>query len=134
MKSVMILALSLMGVGICPQDSASGQSAPPVSLAAPTTSPPRANARNPSAASDRLSSAPASGELPQAANPAADYDGFSVGSEDNDVPDQAPRFTTSPAPRNARSNPDPKANAAQQLIDQEDEALKRRLTICHSCK
>ncbi|EJN12403.1 hypothetical protein PMI42_04290 [Bradyrhizobium sp. YR681] len=136
MRSVTLLALSLMLVGIWPHDGARGQTSttPPVSLAPPKASPPRANARNSPAASDRVSSTPATGGLPQAPNPAADYDGFSVGNDDNDTPDQATRPVVSRAARAAKSDPDPKGTAAQQLIDQEDEALKRKLTICKSCK
>lgn len=136
MRSATLLALSLMVVGIWSQDGARGQtsSTPPVSLAPPKASPPRANAKNSPAASDRMSSTPAIGGLPSPPNSAADYDGFSVGSDDNDTPDQATRPVASRAARSATSNPDSKGNAAQQLIDQEDEALKRKLTICNSCK
>ncbi|MGY8705980.1 hypothetical protein RAD16_09565 [Bradyrhizobium sp. 18BD] len=129
MRRATLLALGLMVVGLWPLDCASAQTAPPVSLAPPKASPPRANAKNAPAAS-----APAPGALPQAPNPAADYDGFSVGGEVNDTPDQAARPTTSRAAKGAKSDPDPKGNAAQQLIDQEDEALKRKLSICKNCK
>ena len=134
MRIATLLALGLMLVGIRPQDGARAQtsSAPPVSLAPPKASPPRASAKNSPAPSDRVSPAP--GGLPQAPNPAADYDGFSVGSEVNDTPDQPARPATSRAAKGARSDPDPKGNAAQQLIDQEDEALKRKLSICKNCK
>jgi len=37
---------------------------------------------------------------------------------------------TSRAAKGSKPNPD----TAQQLIDQEDEALKRKLTICKNCK
>lgn len=136
MRSATLLAVSLMLVGIWPHDSARGQtsSAPPVSLAPPKASPPRANARNPPAASDRTSSTPATGGLPQAPNPAADYDGFSVGSEDNDTPEQATRPMRSRAAKGSKPNLDTNGTTAQQSIDREDEALQRKLTICKSCK
>jgi hypothetical protein len=136
MKSAALLALSLILVGIWPHDSARGQtsSAPPVSLAPPKASPPRANTKNSPAASDRMSSTPATGGLPQAPNPAADYDGFSVGVEDNDTPEPAPRPMRSHAAKGSKANPDTNGATAQQSIDREDEALQRKLTICKSCK
>jgi hypothetical protein len=124
----MLLALGLMAVCICPQDSAKARTAPPVSLAPPKASPPRAGTKNSATTPDR---APAASGLPQLPNPApaADYDGFSVGTgEDNDAPDQAPPPVRSRAARGAK--PDLDANG----IDREDEALKRKLTICKSCK
>ncbi|APO54848.1 hypothetical protein LUI11_09555 [Bradyrhizobium diazoefficiens] len=131
MRSVTLLALGLMLVGAWSYDSARGQTslAPPVSLAPPKESPPRASAKNSPAASDRVSSTPATGGLPQSPNPAADYDGFSA-VDDNDTPEQATRPMTSRAAKGSKPNPD----TAQQSIDQEDEALKRKLTICKSCK
>jgi hypothetical protein len=61
--------------------------------------------------------------------PAADYDGFSVGTVDDlDTPSRVAPPVRSRAPRDARSNPD--ANG----LDQEDEALKRKLMICQNCK
>lgn len=93
MKSATLLALSLMVVGVWPQDGVMGQTsaAAPVSLAPPKASPARAGTKNPPATSDGVSSTPATSGLPQLANPApaADYDGFSVGNEDNDTTDRA---------------------------------------------
>jgi hypothetical protein len=81
-----------------------------------------------------VSSTPAISGPSQSPNPAADYDGFSVGSEDNDTPDQATRPMRSRAAKGSKPNPDTKGSAGQDSIDQEDEALKRKLTICKSCK
>jgi len=81
-----------------------------------------------------MPSTPAIGGLPQAPNPAVDYDGFSVGGEDNDTPEQATRPTRSRAAKGSRPNPDTNGTTAQQSIDREDEALQRKLTICKSCK
>jgi len=68
-------------------------------------------------------------------NPAVDYDGFSVGTvEDNDTPDQATRPMRPRAAKGSKPNPDTKGIAGQDPIDQEDEALKRKLMICQSCK
>src|SRR4051812_29706795 len=134
MRRVTLLALSFMLGGLWPQNSARAQTAPPVSLAPPKASAPRANVKESRAASDRTSSTLATGRLPQAPNPAADYDGFSVGSEDTDTPDQAMRPIASRGAKGSRSTPETKGNAAQQVIDQEDEALKRKLMICQSCR
>lgn len=136
MKNTTLLALSCMVVGVWSPDSARGQTspAPPVSLAPPKASP-QAGTKNSPAASDGVSSIPATGGPPSLPNPAADYDGFSVGTaDDNDTPDQPKRPTTSRTTKGTKPNPDAKGTTAQQSIDQEDEALKRKLTICKSCK
>ena len=137
MKRATLLALSFVFIAAWSQDSARGQTsvAPPVSLAPPKASPPRAGAKNLPAASDSVSSTPATSGPPSLPNPAVDYDGFSVGTvEDNDTPDQATRPTRPRAARGSKPNPDTKGSTAQDAIDQEDEALKRKLTICKSCK
>jgi hypothetical protein len=75
------------------------------------------------------------GRLPSAPNPAADYDGFSVGAgDDNDTSSQAAPPVRSRAAKGSKADPDTKGAAAYQLIDQEDEALKRKLMICQNCK
>lgn len=136
MKNTTLLALSFMVVGVWSQDSARGQTsvAPPVSLAPPKASP-QAGAKNSPVTSDRVSSTPATSGPPSLPNPAVDYDGFSVGTvEDNDTSDQAARPMRSRAAKGSKPNLDANGTAAQQSIDQEDEALKRKLTICKSCK
>ena len=135
MRSVMILALSLMFVGAWPHDSARGQTsvAPPVSLAPPDAAPPRQSATRPArvttnrapAASGRETSV-IGGPQPMP-NPAADYDGFSA-VDDNDAASQVTPPMRSRAAKATRSNPD--AND----FDQEDGALKRKLMICQNCK
>ncbi|OKO75223.1 hypothetical protein [Bradyrhizobium sp. AS23.2] len=153
MRSATLLALSLMFVGgVWSQDSARGQTsvAPPVSLAPPTTSPPHAGAKNskpkgepalvttdriPPAASGREASTPLIGGPPPVPNPAADYDGFSVGTvEDNDISSQVTPPVRSRAAKGSKSNLDTNGRAGQSSVDQEDEALKRKLTICQNCK
>ena len=139
MRSVMLLAFSLIFVGVWSQDSARGQTsaAPPVSLSPPNASPPHAGAktsRPPPAASIREASPPVIGGLPSAPNPAADYDGFSVGTgDDNDISRQVVPPVRSRNAKGSRADPGAKG-AAEQLIDQEDESLKRKLMICQSCK
>lgn len=134
MRRTMVLALSLMLVGVCAQDSARGQTAPPVSLAPPRTSLPPASAKDSRPKRDSSpvtlpggeASTSVIGRLPPSPNPAADYDGFSVGTEDDDTSAQV----APPArPRAARNN-----SAGQESLDQDDETLKRKLTICKNCK
>nr|WP_247317883.1 hypothetical protein [Bradyrhizobium sp. 21] len=136
MRRVAFLALSLTFVGVWPHDSARGQTSagPPVSLAAPDASPPRAGVKSSGttpAVSGREASTPVIGGPPPAPNPAADYDGFSVGTVDgNDTSSQPTPPVRSRAASGSRLNLD----TGQSSVDQEDEALKRKLTICKNCK
>lgn len=139
MRRTIVLTFSLMLAGVCSQDSARGQTAPPVSLAPPQASlpqasPPPAGAGNSTPRRDPALAPAAGGEvsmpvigsLPPSPNPAADYDGFNLGTEDDGASTQAaPRAR----PRAARNNP-----AGQEWRDEDDEALKRKLTICKNCK
>lgn len=137
MKRGTLLVFCFAFVGVWPPHSARGQTsaAPPVSLAPPKAALPRAGAKNTSAASDRVSSSPPSSGASALPGPAADYDGFSVGTvEDSDTPDQAMRSKRSRAVKGSKPNPDANGMAAQPSLDQEDEALKRKLTICQNCK
>ena len=134
MRRTTVLALSLILIGGWSQDSARAQTAPPVSLTPPKASPPRAGMKNSPAASDRMSSTPATSGAPQLPSPApaADYDGFSASTDDNDAPSQvAPPVRSRAAKGSSR---DTNGLDAQSSIDQEDEALKRKLTICKNCK
>src|SRR3954454_24391341 len=139
MRSVLLLAFSLIFAGVWSQGSARGQTsaAPPVSLSPPSASQPHAGAKNsrpPPAAFIREASPPVIGGLPSAPNPAADYDGFSVGTGDgNDTSSQVVPPVRSRTATGSRADPGAKG-AAEQLIDQEDESLKRKLMICQSCK
>ncbi|MCS3731706.1 hypothetical protein [Bradyrhizobium betae] len=132
MKSATLLALGFVVGGVWSLDGARGQTpaTPPVSLAPPKASP-QAGARNSPAPSDRASSTPATSGLPAAPTSAVDYDGLSV---DNAEAGDAPNQSTRPMGSRTQPNLDKKGAASQQLIDQEDEALKRKLTICQSCK
>ncbi|MCP3398321.1 hypothetical protein [Bradyrhizobium sp. CCGB20] len=139
MRSVTLLALGLMFVGASSHDSARGQTsvAPPVSLAPPKASPPRTSAKDsrtpPPATSGREVSPPVIGGPPQAPNPGADYDGFGA-VDDNDTPSQVTPPVRSRAAKGSKSRPDTNGPAEQSSVDQEDEALKRKLTICKNCK
>ncbi|MDN5005244.1 hypothetical protein ACFQZO_30770 [Bradyrhizobium sp. GCM10027634] len=144
----LLLALSLILIGTWSQDGARGRNSatPPVSLAPPNASPPHAVAKNAKprrepavVTNDSRAPATSGGEPPLPViggpalpNPAADYDGFSASTDDND----APSHVTPPARSRAAkgSNRDTTGLDAQSSIDQEDEALKRKLTICRNCK
>ncbi|TWI11064.1 hypothetical protein LPJ38_18515 [Bradyrhizobium daqingense] len=133
MRSATLLALSLLFAGLWPHDGARGQTsaAPPVSLAPPDASPPRASAKNSRPPpSGREAFPPVMGRLTPAPNPAADYDGFSA-VDDNDTPSRVAPAARSRAAKGAASNTDADG---QSSIDQEDESLKRKLTICKNCK
>lgn len=150
MRHATLMALGLMFVSIWSLDSARGQSSasPPVSLAPPNVSPPHTSAkgakpkgepalvtnnRTPSATIGREPSPPVIGGPAATANPAADYDGFSVGTDDdNDTPSQVTPSSRSRAAKG--SNRDANGRDARSSIDQEDDALKRKLTICKNCK
>ncbi|WP_375310007.1 hypothetical protein WHZ77_22835 [Bradyrhizobium sp. A5] len=132
MRRTILLAFSLSLAGVWSQDGAQGQTptTPPVSLA-PPKAPPQVGARNSPAASDRVSSTPAISGLPSGPNPAVDYDGLSVDTvEDNDTPNQSTRSTKS----RAHPSLDTSGTTARQSNELEDEALKRKLTICKNCK
>src|SRR4051812_43416354 len=139
MRSVMLLAFSLIFVGVWSQHSARGQTsaAPPVSLSPPNASPPHAGAKNsrpPPAAAIREASPPVIGGLSSAPNPPAQHDGFSVdsGGDDNHTSRQVVPPVRSRTATGSRADVGAKG-ASEQLIDQEDEALKRKLRICQSC-
>ncbi|MEY9122339.1 hypothetical protein [Bradyrhizobium yuanmingense] len=136
MRRVMLLTIGLMSVVAWPHDSARGQTsaAPPVSLAPPDASPPRPSATKPARVTTNRTPPAPSGREPSVIggpqpNPAADYDGFSVGTVDDvDTPSRVTPPARSRAARDVNSNPD--ANG----LDQEDGALKRKLMICQNCK
>jgi hypothetical protein len=147
----MFLALSLMLAGAWSHDSARGQTsvAPPVSLAPPNAAPAHASSKNSKpksepalvtndghapAASGREAPPPVIAGPPPLPNPAADYDGFSVGTvNDNDTPSQVTPSLRLRA-KGSKSNLDTNGLAGLPSVDQEDEALKRKLTICRNCK
>ncbi|KYG25018.1 hypothetical protein SE92_12500 [Bradyrhizobium sp. AT1] len=140
MRSVTLLALGLVFVVAWSHDSARSQTsnAPPVSLAPPDASPPRPGAtkparvttnRAPPATSRTETTVPTIGGSQAIPNPAADYDGFSVGTvDDNDAPHQAAAPMRSRAAKDTRSDPD------ADVLEREDGALKRKLMICQNCK
>jgi hypothetical protein len=140
MKRTTLLTLGFALVAVWPQDNALGQTsaASPLSLVpssrekpAAAAPPPRAGASN----SAPRGAAPLTNGFPPPPNPAADYDGFSVNTvEDHDTSDQVAKPARSRAARVSKPNLDTSGSTAQQSIDQEEEALKRKLTICQGCK
>lgn len=120
-------------------------------MAEPKVPPPRATAKNsrppakpngePSSATNdahppgasEVSSTPVISGPPPSPNPAIDYDGFSAATvDDSDTSGQAARPMRSRAAK--ASKPNVGSATGQESIDQEDEVLKRKLTICRGCK
>ncbi|WP_456620370.1 MULTISPECIES: hypothetical protein [unclassified Bradyrhizobium] len=67
--------------------------------------------------------------------PVTDYDGFSVGTvDDGDTSGQAARPIRSRAANASKPSVETSGATGQKSIDQEDEVLKRKLTICRDCK
>jgi hypothetical protein len=139
MKSTMLFTLGFALVAVWSQDSARGQAslAPPLPLVPSArdkpTAPPRATTNHSRPRGEPP--APAANGFPPRPNPAADYDGFSATTvDDNDGRDQVTKPARSRAARSSKPVPDTSGSTTQQLIDQEDEALKRKLTICQGCK
>jgi hypothetical protein len=98
---------------------------------------PTATAKDmPPTAPNNVSSAPVIGRLPPSPKPAADYDGFSIGSvDDGDTSGQTTRPVRPHPAKQSKPSQKPDNIAGQQSVDQaEDEKLKRKLTICRSCK
>lgn len=93
------------------------------------------NAALPSAASDKVSSKPGIGGPPASPDPAIDYDGFSIGTVDeSDRSGRAGRRVRSRAAKASKLNVETSGLTGQESIDREDEALKRKLTICRDCR
>ncbi|MGY3037297.1 hypothetical protein ACVIIV_006467 [Bradyrhizobium sp. USDA 4354] len=123
MRRTTFLALSLVFFAPWAQDSAKGQ--------APMASQPPSSAKNSRPKRDPALTTPGTdrpviGVLPLSSSPAADYDGFSVGSEGPDASSLVPPPANS---RAAKNN-----SAGQEALDHEDEALRRKLMICRNCK
>ena len=148
MKSAALLAIGLLSVDFGLLDGARGQTsrAPPLSLARPAPSPevdapppvilatpPTAtdDAPPPKATAKRAAPPVAATDMPSP-KPAADYDGFTTGAQSE------PAAKLPDLPRTAkRSKPmkEPDSIAGQPwAASPEDEALRRKLTICRDCK
>lgn len=120
------------------------KASPPPRVAAKNSTPPAKRNGEPSsatsgalppAASDKVSSTPVIGGPSPSPNSAVDYDGFSIDpADDSDTSGQAARPVRSRAAKDSNRNWGAERIAGQQSIDQEDEALKRKLTICRGCK
>ena len=149
MKSAALLAIGFLSVSFSLSDSASCQTsrAPPLSLARPAPSPdvdappPAVIMATPPAATDdtppaaattRRAAPPVVARDTPSPKPAADYDGFTTGAQNEPVaklPD-LPR----PAKR-PKQMKEPDSIAGKPWADSpEDVQLRRKLTICRDCK
>jgi hypothetical protein len=114
--------------------------------AAATNSPPPANDKDapapaidnilPTPGIDNLLPTPRIGKLSPSQEPAADYDGFTVGIDDGEETGQPLPIRPRPAKQSkVRQKPDTTEgpSAIQSLDDAEIEKLKPKLTICRGC-
>jgi hypothetical protein len=115
-----------------PPPTARAKDTPPTAAARRSARPATAEDKPPTPAGN-ISSTPAIAKPPPSPKPAADYDGFTVGIDD----DSSVQTTQTIRPRPAR-RPKPGQESdrieGQQPANQEDEDLKRKLTICRGCK
>jgi hypothetical protein len=148
MKNAALFAIGVLSVSFWLHDNARCQTslAPPLSLARPAPSPdegappPAIIRASPPMATDdappprataRRSAPPRAAKDAPAPKPATDYDGFTVGTEDEPVA----KLPVKPRAAN-RSKPkkEPDSAAGQPPADSaEDEQLRRKLTICRDC-
>jgi hypothetical protein len=149
MKNAALFGIGFLSVSFWLHDSARCQTslAPPLSLARPAPSPeegappPAIIRASPPTAPDDAPPPKATARHPAplvtardapSPKPAADYDGFTAGADDEPVP-KAPA-----KPRAAnRSKPkkEPDGVERQPSLDYgDDDQLKRKLTICRDCK
>ncbi|WP_157113682.1 hypothetical protein [Bradyrhizobium embrapense] len=100
------------------------------------SAPPSATVKDTPSAPDDVSPAPAIGRLPPLAKPATDYDGFSVGTvDDNDASSRTTRPVRSRAAKQSKRGQEADRVSGQQSVDpREDDKLKGKLTICRGCK
>ena len=97
--------------------------------------PPPASAKDaPAPATDNISPTQGIGKLSPSQEPAANYDGFTVGIDDDEETGQPLSISRRPAKR-VRQKPDTTEgpSAIQSLDDSEVEKLKPKLTICRGC-
>ena len=105
--------------------------------AAAKNSPPLATAKDaPSPTIDSISPTPGIGKVSPSQEPAANYDGFTVGIDDGEETGQPLPIRPRPAKQSkVRQKPDTTEgrSAIQSLDDAEVEKLKPKLTICRGC-
>jgi len=108
---------------------------PSARSAAAKNPPPPASAKDaPAPATENVSPSPGIGTLSPSQTPAANYDGFTVGIDDDEETGQPLSIGRRPAKR-VRQKPDTTEgpSAIQSLDDSEVEKLKPKLTICRGC-
>jgi hypothetical protein len=146
-KNVALFAIGFLSVTFWLHDGARCQTslAPPLSLARPAPSPeegappPAIIRASPSATDDappptatKRVAPPVTGRDAPPPKPAADYDGFTTGADDEPVA----KLPAKPRAAN-RSKPrkEPDSVERQPSLDYgDDDQLKRKLTICRDCK
>ena len=105
---------------------------PPPATTAKRRAPPVTARDKPSPAANNRAAPPvATNDLPSP-KPAADYDGFSIGVQE----EPAPKAPAKPrAATRSKSTREPDSGAKQPSLDYgDDDQLKRKLTICRDCK
>jgi hypothetical protein len=106
------------------------------SAAAKNSPPPTAAKDAPAPAKDNISPTPGIGKLSRSQEPAANYDGFTVGIDDGEETGQPLPIRPRPAKQSkVRQKPyiAEGPSAIQSLDDTEVEKLKPKLTICRGC-
>jgi hypothetical protein len=150
MKKTALFAIGFLSVSSWLHDGARCQTslAPPLSLARPSPLPDKSSAPpattnsvlppvathdiRPSTATTRRAAPKVDAKDARSPKPAADYDGFTVGIDNERAPTLSVRPRTANRSRLKQGSADP---AAQQSFDQEEEQiLGGKLTICRDCK
>ena len=134
MKNAALFAIGFLSVGFWLPDGAKCQTslAPPLARPAPSPSeiapPPAVIRASPPATTDDAPATTARRVAPP--KPAADYDGFTTHAQDEPVAKLPNRTAKRPKPVK-----EPDGIAGRPWADSpEDEALRRKLTICRDCK
>jgi hypothetical protein len=107
----------------------------PPTAASKRSAQPAAAEGGPPTPADNISSRPAIAKPPPSPEPAADYDGFTVGIDDGDTSGQTTRpVRPRPARRPKLGRESDRIEGQQPANQAEDENLNRKLTICRGCK
>ena len=105
--------------------------------AAAKSSPPPANAKDaPAPATENISPTPDIGKRSPSQTPAAGYDGFTVGIDDDEETGRPPPIRPRPAKQSkVRQKPETteRPSAIESLDDAEVDKLKPKLAICRGC-
>ena len=137
-KKAALLAIGVLSLSFWLHDSARCQTslAPPLSLGRPAPLPDKSSTateeRPPSTATSKRSTPAGNAKGVRSPKPTPDYDGFTVGIDDEQVPARPARPRTANPPKLKQGS---SGTAGQLSFDQEEEEkLKDKLTICRDCK